>query len=62
MFTSFPVSQGSFSSEIFGFVRVSSYEFSEKATVEYIDSMWYTQKVDFKKDFIAKIGLYYNAI
>lgn len=41
---------------------VSSYEFSEKATVVYIDSMWYTQKVDFKKDFIAKIGLLKKAV
>ncbi|MFZ2072690.1 MAG: hypothetical protein WA101_02345 [Minisyncoccia bacterium] len=41
---------------------VSSYEFSDKATVVYIDSMWYTQKVDFKKDFIAKIGLLKKAV
>jgi len=41
---------------------VSSYEFSDKATVVYIDSMWYTQKVDFKKDFIAKIGLLKKAL
>ena len=41
---------------------VSSYEFSDKATIVYIDSMWYTQKVDFKKDFIAKIGLLKKAV
>jgi hypothetical protein len=41
---------------------VSFYEFSDKATVVYIDSMWYTQKVDFKKDFIAKIGLLKKAL
>lgn len=37
---------------------VSSYEFSDKATEVFIDSAWYTQKVDFKKDFIAKIGMH----
>jgi hypothetical protein len=28
----------------------------------YIDSVWYTQKVDFKKDFIAKVGLLKKAV
>ena len=38
---------------------VSSYELLDKnkESIVYIDSMWYTQKVDFKKDFIAKIGM-----
>lgn len=41
---------------------VSSYEFSDKATVVHIDSVWYTQKVDFKKDFIVKVGLLKKAV
>ena len=41
---------------------ISSYEFSDKASEVFIDSMWYTQKVDFKKDFIAKIGLLKKAV
>jgi len=36
---------------------ISSYEFSDTENVVYVDSMWYAQKVDFKKDIIAKIGL-----
>lgn len=35
---------------------VTSYEFSETATVVYIDKVWYTQTVGFKKDFMAKIA------
>ena len=35
---------------------VSSYEFSEGANVVYINPLWYTQKVEFKKDFLAKIA------
>ncbi len=41
---------------------VSSYEFSDRANEVFIDSMWYTQKVDFKKDFIAKIGMLKKAL
>jgi hypothetical protein len=41
---------------------VSSYEFSDKASVVYIDNVWYTQKVDFKKDFLAKIATLKKAI
>ena len=36
---------------------VSSYEFSDRATVVYADMIWYTQTVSFKKDFIAKVAL-----
>lgn len=36
---------------------ITSYEFSDSASVVYIDSVWYTQTVQFKKDFIAKIGM-----
>ncbi len=35
---------------------IVSYEFSDKATVVYIGSTWYTQTVAFKKDFMAKIA------
>ncbi|MFH1365998.1 MAG: hypothetical protein ABIG99_01240 [Patescibacteria group bacterium] len=41
---------------------ITSYEFSEKATEVFVGSFWYTQKVEFKKDFIAKIGLLKKAI
>jgi hypothetical protein len=36
---------------------VTSYEFSNKASVVYIDNVWYTQTVTFKKDFMAKIAM-----
>lgn len=32
---------------------VTSYEFSDKASVVYIGPIWYTQPVSFKKDFLA---------
>jgi hypothetical protein len=35
---------------------VISYEFSDTANVVYIDSGWYTQTVEFKKNFLAKIS------
>lgn len=41
---------------------VTSYEFSDKATEVFIGSIWYTQTVQFKKDFIAKIGMLKKAI
>ncbi len=41
---------------------ITSYEFSDKATEVFVGSAWYTQKVQFKKDFIAKIGLLKKAI
>lgn len=34
---------------------VHSYEFSNTAHVIYVDSVWYTQDVQFKKDFLAKV-------
>jgi hypothetical protein len=34
---------------------VHSYDFSDTARVIYIDSVWYTQDVQFKKDFLAKV-------
>jgi len=36
---------------------ISSYEFSNKANVVYVDSAWYGQKVSFKKDMMAKIAI-----
>ena len=36
---------------------VHSYEFSATAHVIYIDSVWYTQDVKFKKDFMAKVSM-----
>ncbi|MFA5022511.1 MAG: hypothetical protein WC508_05540 [Patescibacteria group bacterium] len=36
---------------------VSSYEFSNSATVVYVGQVWYTQTVQFKKDFMAKIAM-----
>jgi uncharacterized protein YpmB len=41
---------------------VTSYEFSEKATEIFIGKTWYSQTVEFKKDFIAKVGLLKKAI
>ena len=35
---------------------VTSYEFSDRATVVYAGPVWYTQSVAFKKDFMAKIA------
>jgi cell division protein FtsL len=35
---------------------ISSYEFSDKATVVYVGDTWYTQTVSFKKDLMAKIA------
>lgn len=35
---------------------ITTYEFSDKASVVYADKVWYTQTVQFKKDFLAKIG------
>lgn len=35
---------------------IKSYEFSDMATVVYIGSTWYTQTVQLKKDFLAKIA------
>lgn len=36
---------------------VTSYEFSDKASVVYVSSVWYTQTVQFKKDFMAKLSI-----
>lgn len=36
---------------------VDSYEFSKTASVVYIGPVWYSQKVTFKKDFVAKIAM-----
>ena len=36
---------------------VHSYEFSDTDHVVYIDSVWYTQDVQFKKDFLAKVTM-----
>ena len=36
---------------------VTSYEFSDTARVIYIGNVWYTQKVDFKKDFLGAVAL-----
>ncbi len=41
---------------------VTSYEFSDKATEVYVGKVWYTQTVQFKKDFIAKVGMLKKAI
>lgn len=41
---------------------VKSYEFSDKANVVYVNKMWYTQDVSFKKDFLAKIASLKTAI
>ena len=36
---------------------VTSYAFSDTKTVVYVGSTWYTQTVQFKKDFLAKVAL-----
>ncbi len=36
---------------------VKSYEFSKTANLVYIDNIWYSQTVQFKKDFLAKIAM-----
>lgn len=41
---------------------VTSYEFSDSANVVFVGNIWYTQTVQFKKDFIAKIGMLKKAI
>lgn len=41
---------------------VTSYEFSDFANVVYVSGVWYTQTVQFKKDFIAKIGMLKKSI
>ncbi|MCX6717541.1 MAG: hypothetical protein NTU76_02605 [Candidatus Taylorbacteria bacterium] len=41
---------------------VTSYEFSDTASVVYVDYVWYTQTVQFKKDFLAKVGMLKKAI
>ena len=35
---------------------VTSYEFSDTANVVYAGSAWYTQTVEFKKNFLAKVS------
>lgn len=35
---------------------VQSYEFSESQNVVYVGKVWYTQNVQFKKDFLAKLS------
>ncbi len=35
---------------------ITAYEFSDSATVVYADTAWYAQTVQFKKDFLAKVG------
>jgi hypothetical protein len=39
-----------------------SYEFSDRAVVVLIDKGWYGQNVQFKKDFIAKVGVLKKAV
>jgi len=41
---------------------VTTYEFSDKATVVYVDKAWYSQTVQFKKDFMAKIAMLKHTI
>ena len=41
---------------------VTTYEFSDSASVVYADNNWYTQTVQFKKDFLAKIGTLKKAV
>lgn len=36
---------------------VTSYEFSETGNTVYVGNIWYTQTVQFKKDFLGKIAL-----
>lgn len=35
---------------------VKSFEFSDTATVVYVEKTWYDQSVEFKKDFLAKVA------
>jgi hypothetical protein len=35
---------------------ITSYEFSDTATVVYADKVWFTQTAAFKKDFLAKVA------
>lgn len=41
---------------------VTSYEFSESASVVYVTDVWFTQDVTFKRDFLAKIATLKHAI
>jgi hypothetical protein len=41
---------------------VLSYEFSDTATEVYIDKDWYKQTVQFKKDFIGRVGFLKEAV
>lgn len=41
---------------------VKSYEFSNSANVVYVDYVWYSQDVTFKKDCLAKIAMLKDAI
>ncbi len=41
---------------------VESYEFSDKASVVYVSSVWYAQTVAFKKDFLAKTAMLKKAV
>ena len=41
---------------------VQSYEFSDSATVVYVTDAWNTQTVQFKKDFMAKVGTFKKVI
>ena len=36
---------------------VASYDFSETGNIVYVGNIWYTQTVQFKKDFLAKIAM-----
>ena len=36
---------------------VTSYEFSDSANVVYVSKLWYTQTVQFKKDFLEKVSI-----
>jgi len=41
---------------------ITSYEFSETAVDVFVDKAWYEQTVQFKKDFIAKVGMLKKAV
>jgi hypothetical protein len=41
---------------------VSSYTFSDVERVIYVTDVWYGLKVDFKKDFLAKVAMLQEAI
>ena len=41
---------------------VKSYEFSDTAVVVYVDNGWYGQTVEFKKNFISKVGTLKKAV